>query len=156
MRRSAILNFLGRQGSGSAGPDPNPWVEAVARTLTGIVGWFLIMFALGVGGVSGDALATYWHGPANTVWPIYASIGGIIGAGLAAQAMFYMLLLTDRQRIYFVVLLLGLIPGVGLVVMIFAATNWFFTRTLDRRDQRNADRDRETNAAGSVHDTDRT
>ena len=82
--------------------------------------------------------------------------GGIIGAGLAAQAMLYMLLLTDRQRIYFVVLLLGLIPGVGLVVMIFAGTNWFFTRTLDRRDQRNADRDRETNATGSVHDTDRT
>ncbi len=107
----------------------------MARTLTGIVGWAMLVLALGIGGALGDALATTWHGPANTLWPIYASVGGLIGAGLAAQVMLYFLRLADRQRIHIVVKLLALIPGVGLVVLIFAGTNWLVTREIDRHAQ---------------------
>jgi hypothetical protein len=135
MRRSSILAYLARQDRHVPPPDRNPWVEAMARTLTGVVGWVMIIFALGIGGALGDALATAWHGPANTVWPIYASIGGVIAAGLAAQIMLFMMRLTDRRRIHYVVLLVGLIPGVGLVALIFAGTNWLVTRELDRRER---------------------
>lgn len=135
MRRSSILASLARQDRQVPPPDRNPWVEAMARTLTGIVGWAMLVLALGIGGALGDALATTWHGPANTLWPIYASVGGLIGAGLAAQVMLYFLRLADRQRIHIVVKLLALIPGVGLVVLIFAGTNWLVTREIDRHAQ---------------------
>lgn len=132
MRRSPILAFFERQHLRVAPPDTNPWVQAMARTLTGVVGWVITLFALGLGGVSGDWLATHWHGPANSVWPIYASVGGLLCAALAAQIMLFLLCLTDRRRIHYMVLLLGLIPGVGLVILAFVGTNWFLTRSLDR------------------------